>query len=149
MFFYSNCQSMLPATGAPISRHRTSKMKEMFDEYVRARTRENWKFWIVSFLKHLLWFFFSSYDSTYKIRKFIFSYKIISSVYYLNLWWFLSIPRYRPRVSKIYVEVQYCGLSNIVHSSISDQVRVYRRKIVKWYSKVTVYRSIGINRLYL
>lgn len=45
---------MLPATGAPISRHRTSKMKEMFDEYVRARTRENWKFWIVSFLKHLL-----------------------------------------------------------------------------------------------
>ncbi|KOC70883.1 MLX-interacting protein [Habropoda laboriosa] len=29
----SNCQSMLPATGAPISRHRTSKMKEMFDEY--------------------------------------------------------------------------------------------------------------------
>ncbi|KAK0079479.1 hypothetical protein PV325_001208 [Microctonus aethiopoides] len=25
---------MLPATGAPISRHRTSKMKEMFDEYV-------------------------------------------------------------------------------------------------------------------
>lgn len=40
---------MLPATGAPVSRHRTSKMKEMFDEYVRIRTRENWKFWIVSF----------------------------------------------------------------------------------------------------
>jgi len=40
---------MLPATGAPVSRHRTSKMKEMFDEYVRVRTRENWKFWIVSF----------------------------------------------------------------------------------------------------
>jgi len=46
----SNCQSMLPATGAPIgSRHRTSKIKEMFDEYVRVRTQENWKFWIVSF----------------------------------------------------------------------------------------------------
>lgn len=40
---------MLPATGAPVSRQRTSKMKEMFDEYVRIRTRENWKFWIVSF----------------------------------------------------------------------------------------------------
>jgi len=41
---------MLPATGAPIgSRHRTSKIKEMFDEYVRVRTQENWKFWIVSF----------------------------------------------------------------------------------------------------
>lgn len=45
---------MLPATGAPISRHRTNKMKEMFDEYVRTRTRENWKFWIVSFLKRVL-----------------------------------------------------------------------------------------------
>nr|CAD7259122.1 unnamed protein product [Timema shepardi] len=31
----SNCQSMLPATGAPVSRQRSSKMKEMFDEYVR------------------------------------------------------------------------------------------------------------------
>lgn len=40
---------MLPATGAPVSRHRASKMREMFDEYVRTRTLENWKFWIVSF----------------------------------------------------------------------------------------------------
>jgi len=50
---------MLPATGDPVSRHRTSKMKEMFDEYVRARTRQDWKFWIVSFfalyLKASLW----------------------------------------------------------------------------------------------
>nr|CAD7457015.1 unnamed protein product [Timema tahoe] len=38
----SNCQSMLPATGAPVSRQRSSKMKEMFDEYVRVRTLENW-----------------------------------------------------------------------------------------------------------
>lgn len=45
----SNCQSMLPATGAPVSRRRGSKMQEMFDEYVRNRTMENWKFWIVSF----------------------------------------------------------------------------------------------------
>ena len=40
---------MLPATGAPVSRQRASKMREMFDEYVRIRTLENWKFWIVSF----------------------------------------------------------------------------------------------------
>lgn len=46
---YSNCQAMLPATGAPVSRQRASKMREMFDEYVRIRTLENWKFWIVSF----------------------------------------------------------------------------------------------------
>lgn len=44
---------MLPATGAPVSRQRTSKMKEMFDEYVRVRTRDNWKFWIVSFFTQL------------------------------------------------------------------------------------------------
>lgn len=49
-YSYSTCQSMLPATGAPVSRHRTNKMKEMFDEYVRMRTQQNWKFWIVSFL---------------------------------------------------------------------------------------------------
>jgi len=48
---------MLPATGAPVSRHRTSKMKEMFDEYVRTRTRENWKFWIVSFFFSLTSYF--------------------------------------------------------------------------------------------
>jgi MAX-like protein X len=40
---------MLPATGAPVSRQRASKMREMFDEYVRIRTLDNWKFWIVSF----------------------------------------------------------------------------------------------------
>lgn len=40
---------MLPATGAPFSRQRTTKMKEMFDEYVKKRTQENWKFYIVSF----------------------------------------------------------------------------------------------------
>ncbi|KAJ8920875.1 hypothetical protein NQ315_015668 [Exocentrus adspersus] len=45
----SNCQSLLPATGAPISRRKDSKMQEMFDEYVRTRTRDNWKFWIIQF----------------------------------------------------------------------------------------------------
>lgn len=51
----SNCQSMLPATGAPVSRHRTTKMKEMFDEWVRVRTNENWRFWIVSFSLFAFW----------------------------------------------------------------------------------------------
>ncbi|XP_069704543.1 carbohydrate-responsive element-binding protein isoform X5 [Periplaneta americana] len=46
----SNCQAMLPATGAPVSRQRASKIREMFDEYVRVRTLENWKFWIFSIL---------------------------------------------------------------------------------------------------
>lgn len=39
---------MLPATGAPFSKQRTTKMKEMFDEYVKKKTQENWKFYIVS-----------------------------------------------------------------------------------------------------
>ncbi|XP_017766999.1 PREDICTED: carbohydrate-responsive element-binding protein isoform X1 [Eufriesea mexicana] len=64
----SNCQSMLPATGAPISRHRTSKMKEMFDEYVRARTRENWKFWIFSILLEPLMISFNTSVSTASIE---------------------------------------------------------------------------------
>ncbi|XP_068086175.1 MLX-interacting protein [Anabrus simplex] len=57
----SNCQSMLPATGAPVSRQRASKMREMFDEYVRIRTRENWKFWIFSILFEPL---LTSYNSS-------------------------------------------------------------------------------------
>nr|XP_031840890.1 carbohydrate-responsive element-binding protein isoform X3 [Nomia melanderi] len=64
----SNCQSMLPATGAPISRHRTSKMKEMFDEYVRTRTRENWKFWIFSILLEPLMISFNASVSTASIE---------------------------------------------------------------------------------
>ena len=46
----NNCQSMLPATGAPVSRQRTNKMKEMFDQWIRVRTTENWRFWIVSLI---------------------------------------------------------------------------------------------------
>ncbi|XP_053988870.1 carbohydrate-responsive element-binding protein isoform X2 [Hylaeus volcanicus] len=64
----SNCQSMLPATGAPISRQRTSKMKEMFDEYVRTRTRENWKFWIFSILLEPLMTSFNTSVSTASIE---------------------------------------------------------------------------------
>lgn len=46
----SNFQSLLPATGGPVSRRRDSKMQERFDEYIRTRTMENWKFWIVSLI---------------------------------------------------------------------------------------------------
>lgn len=49
LFVFSNCQSMLPATGAPVSGHKADQMNELFDEYVRERTKQNWKFWIVSF----------------------------------------------------------------------------------------------------
>ncbi|KAJ3633872.1 hypothetical protein MTP99_010791 [Tenebrio molitor] len=60
----SNCQSMLPATGAPVSRRRDSKMQEMFDEYVKKRTMENWKYWIFSLLFRPLLESFNNFVST-------------------------------------------------------------------------------------
>jgi len=73
---------MLPATGAPVSRHRTSKMKEMFDEYVRVRTRENWKFWIVSFFSFsTLYLKLLTHVKFIRFQKIIFLNVIISSVY--------------------------------------------------------------------
>ncbi|XP_060762780.1 MLX-interacting protein isoform X2 [Neoarius graeffei] len=44
------CQEQLPATGVPITRHRFDHMKEKFDEYVKNRTLQNWKFWIFSII---------------------------------------------------------------------------------------------------
>ncbi|XP_023319397.1 carbohydrate-responsive element-binding protein [Trichogramma pretiosum] len=38
----------LPAEGAPVTSQRSIKMKEMFDEYVKLKTHDNWKFWIFS-----------------------------------------------------------------------------------------------------
>ncbi|XP_076269184.1 MLX interacting protein mondo isoform X2 [Rhynchophorus ferrugineus] len=60
----SNCQSMLPATGAPVSRRRDNKMQEMFDEYVSNRTMDNWKFWIFSLICRPLLNSFNTFVST-------------------------------------------------------------------------------------
>ena len=51
----NNVQSLLPASGAPVSHQRSTRMREMFDEYTRLRTQHNWKFWVVSFSKILLY----------------------------------------------------------------------------------------------
>ncbi|XP_039361174.1 MLX-interacting protein isoform X2 [Mauremys reevesii] len=45
-----SCQQQLPATGVPITRQRFDHMRSMFDEYVRNRTLQNWKFWIFSII---------------------------------------------------------------------------------------------------
>ncbi|XP_054700703.1 MLX-interacting protein isoform X2 [Grus americana] len=45
-----SCQQQLPATGVPITRQRFNHMRRMFDEYVRSRTLQNWKFWIFSII---------------------------------------------------------------------------------------------------
>ncbi|XP_072943386.1 MLX-interacting protein isoform X2 [Epargyreus clarus] len=44
----SNCHSMLPATGAPVSRARAGRLREMFARHVAARTALNWKYWLFS-----------------------------------------------------------------------------------------------------
>ncbi|XP_044018471.1 GATA zinc finger domain-containing protein 14-like isoform X2 [Aphidius gifuensis] len=64
----TNCQSLLPATGAPVLRQRTNKMKEMFDDYVKKRTRENWKFWIFSILLEPLMISFNASVSTASVE---------------------------------------------------------------------------------
>lgn len=60
----SNCQSLLPATGAPVSRRQDNKMQEMFEQYVRRRTLEDWKFWIFSLLFRPLLLSFTNFVST-------------------------------------------------------------------------------------
>ncbi|KAM6318193.1 MLX-interacting protein isoform 2-T6 [Podargus strigoides] len=45
-----SCQQQLPATGVPLTRQRFDHMRKMFDEYVRSRTLQNWKFWIFSII---------------------------------------------------------------------------------------------------
>ncbi|KAK7804994.1 hypothetical protein U0070_025516, partial [Myodes glareolus] len=41
-----SCQQLLPATGVPVNCRQSDHMKDMFDEYVRSRVQQNWKFWI-------------------------------------------------------------------------------------------------------
>ncbi|KAM4616552.1 MLX-interacting protein [Polymixia lowei] len=55
------CQEQLPATGVPITRHRFDHMREKFDEYVKNRTLQNWKFWIFSIIIKPL---FESFNGT-------------------------------------------------------------------------------------
>lgn len=55
------CQEQLPATGVPVTRHRFDHMKEKFEDYVKSRTLQNWKFWIFSVIIQPL---FESFNGT-------------------------------------------------------------------------------------
>ncbi|PZC84371.1 hypothetical protein B5X24_HaOG204945 [Helicoverpa armigera] len=44
----TNCHSLLPATGAPVSRARSGRLREMFARHVANRTMQNWKYWLFS-----------------------------------------------------------------------------------------------------
>lgn len=54
---HSLCQQQLPATGVPVRRQGIDHMQEKFNEYVKSRTLQNWKFWIVSFSERALTLF--------------------------------------------------------------------------------------------
>ncbi|PFX19354.1 Carbohydrate-responsive element-binding protein [Stylophora pistillata] len=57
----SMCQQQLPATGVPVARQRVDQMWSMFNQYVKTRTQDNFKFWIFSVLmRHL----FEEYNNT-------------------------------------------------------------------------------------
>ncbi|XP_054166814.1 MLX-interacting protein-like [Oppia nitens] len=54
-------QNQLPATGVPISSQRSSQTRVLYENYVREKTLENWKFWIFSIIMGSLW---DSYNQT-------------------------------------------------------------------------------------
>uniref|UniRef100_G3NZH6 MLX interacting protein n=1 Tax=Gasterosteus aculeatus aculeatus TaxID=481459 RepID=G3NZH6_GASAC len=57
-------QEQLPATGVPVRRNRFDHMQEKFDEYVKNRTLQNWKFWIFSIIIKPLFESFNGMVST-------------------------------------------------------------------------------------
>ncbi|NXY54192.1 MLXIP protein, partial [Callaeas wilsoni] len=59
-----SCQQQLPATGVPVTRQRFDHMRRLFDEYVRSRTLQNWKFWIFSIIIKPLFESFNGMVST-------------------------------------------------------------------------------------
>ncbi|KAM4579000.1 MLX-interacting protein isoform 3-T3 [Fundulus diaphanus] len=60
----SLCQEQLPATGVPMKKNRSAFMQEKFNEYVKRRTLQNWKFWIFSVLIKPLFESFNGMVST-------------------------------------------------------------------------------------
>uniref|UniRef100_A0A1A8G6E7 MLX interacting protein n=1 Tax=Nothobranchius korthausae TaxID=1143690 RepID=A0A1A8G6E7_9TELE len=58
------CQEQLPATGVPMRLSRLDYMQEKFDEYVKTRTLQNWKFWIFSIIIKPLFESFNGMVST-------------------------------------------------------------------------------------
>ncbi|XP_068268278.1 MLX-interacting protein isoform X3 [Nyctibius grandis] len=59
-----SCQQKLPATGVSVTRQRLDHMRMLFDEYVRSRTLQNWKFWIFSVIIKPLFESFNGMVST-------------------------------------------------------------------------------------
>ncbi|XP_074870238.1 carbohydrate-responsive element-binding protein [Carettochelys insculpta] len=85
------CQQQLPATGVPITRQRFDQMRNMFDEYVRSCTLQNWKFWVFSIIIRPLFESFNGMVSTTSM----------DSLSQTSLAWldqYCSLPALRPTV---------------------------------------------------
>ncbi|CAG2121173.1 unnamed protein product, partial [Medioppia subpectinata] len=54
-------QSQMPATGVPVSSQRSTQTQELYENYIRERTLQNWKFWIFNIIMKSLW---ESYNQT-------------------------------------------------------------------------------------
>ncbi|XP_057601552.1 MLX-interacting protein isoform X1 [Hippopotamus amphibius kiboko] len=64
-----SCQQLLPATGVPVTRRQFDHMRDMFDEYVKSRTLQNWKFWIFSVIIKPLFESFKGVVSTTSLEE--------------------------------------------------------------------------------
>nr|XP_046243477.1 MLX-interacting protein isoform X2 [Scatophagus argus] len=84
------CQKQLPASGVPIRRHHFNHMQE-FNEYVKNRTLQNWKFWIFSIIIKPLFETFNGMVSTTSSEE----------LYHTTMQWldrYCSLPMLRPMV---------------------------------------------------
>ncbi|CRK93053.1 CLUMA_CG006597, isoform A [Clunio marinus] len=57
----NHLQNSLPANGAPVSRQRTGRVRELYQDYIILKTMGNWKFWIFGQIFEPL---LNSYNST-------------------------------------------------------------------------------------
>ncbi|XP_072809815.1 MLX-interacting protein isoform X1 [Vicugna pacos] len=64
-----SCQQLLPATGVPVTRRQCDHMRDMFEEYVKSRTLQNWKFWIFSVIIKPLFESFKGVVSTSSLEE--------------------------------------------------------------------------------
>ncbi|XP_015234270.1 PREDICTED: MLX-interacting protein isoform X2 [Cyprinodon variegatus] len=60
----SLCQEQLPATGVPMRKNHSDLMQDKFNDYVKSRTLQNWKFWIFSIIIKPLFETFNGMVST-------------------------------------------------------------------------------------
>nr|XP_056721555.1 carbohydrate-responsive element-binding protein [Euleptes europaea] len=85
------CQQQLPATGVPITRQRFDQMRDMFDQYVRSCTLQNWKFWVFSIIMRPLFESFNGMVSTTSMDS-------LSQTSFAWLDQYCSLPALRPTV---------------------------------------------------